>query len=206
MLVSEFVGGNRLFDLCQICQISSALCSLRVEQRHTLQRFLSSLKERLKYGLTARDEPSDLEYFIDLAIRLDNRLHERSWQRLPSSLETPLLFRGTPRNSSSYAPSPALASAADVPISIQLGRALISLGEWSRQLHSNLCLYSNRVTSACLVWYGQKKIINSKAGVLSSMPFTPKTWLHLPDIFDLDYHTFPLSALIDSGSEENLMD
>ena len=62
--------------------------------------FIKGLNEQLKDELAARDEPADLPSLVSLAIRLDNRLHERRQER---STHSPGLVSSSSR---SVRPSP----------------------------------------------------------------------------------------------------
>lgn len=92
--------------------------------------FLNGLSEAIKDDLATREPAVDLETLMDQAIRLDNRLRERSRNR-PSV--------------SSLSASPALAQMPPVPQDssepMQLGRARLSPLERDRRMRERCCLY-----------------------------------------------------------------
>ena len=78
--------------------------------------FLNALSGDIKDQLTSREEASDLDHLIFLAIRVDNRLRERRRERGQHSASTssveppaaphPLSFPVPPRNEQTRSPEP----------------------------------------------------------------------------------------------------
>lgn len=101
-----------------------------------IDHFLNCLTGTLKDKLATRDLPETLDALIDLAIRLDNRLRERHWDRRSS-----FTFQ-----SSAVDPTPPAwpsldSSSASTVEPMQVGRAHLSPSERNKRLQAGECLY-----------------------------------------------------------------
>ena len=109
--------------------------------------FVKGLASELKDELALREESSTLNHLIELAIRLDNRIRERSREKQESRR------RRFPADNPPTAPgmSPALRSSAPeqrpslhrttAEEPMQLGRTRLSPAERQRRMQGKLCLY-----------------------------------------------------------------
>lgn len=160
--------------LLALCQGSQSVASFSIEFRILANEcgwdesalkgiFVKGLSEQLKDELATRDEPSSLDELIALAIKIDNRLRERSRERAdktrrfsppagPSTIATPSFPPPTP------VPS-APPGGQDEPM--QLGRARLDPQERQRRLHHRLCFYCGQ-----------------PGHFLASCPLKPKEWAH----------------------------
>lgn len=105
--------------------------------------FLNGLSEQLTDELASRDEPTNFDYLVSLAIRLDNRVRERRRERAGRP-HTPL---------SSREPQASPISSDVEPM--QLGRACLSPTEQLHGMRAGECLYcdqSGHFLAACPVW------------------------------------------------------
>lgn len=98
--------------------------------------FLNGLSEELKDELASHDLPGSCEELIDLAIRIDTRLHQRHCTRA----------FGTPagRLVRPVSPPPSPPSAMPAPEPIQVNRTRLTPEERQRRLSSRSCLYCDQ--------------------------------------------------------------
>ncbi len=114
--------------------------------------FLKGLTSGMKDELTLRDESPSLNHLIDLAIRLDNRMRERSRERLENrrrpfstgnqlrSTDSPPALRSLTDNAPEQRTEPRLPS--EEPM--QLGRTRLTPAERQRRMQRKLCLYCGK--------------------------------------------------------------
>uniref|UniRef100_A0A3B3WGT0 Ty3 transposon capsid-like protein domain-containing protein n=1 Tax=Poecilia mexicana TaxID=48701 RepID=A0A3B3WGT0_9TELE len=147
--------------------------------------FFHGLNEQIKDELATLDEPESLNDFINLAIRMDNRIRARARER-------------TRRVSS---PRTLLTSSHVEPM--QIGNTRLTPEERQRRLRSRLCIYCgepNHVIGNCPVPTGPAV----KAGRLPA-PSTAKPRLTVPVTLFTNNDSLSVSVLIDSGCEQNLI-
>lgn len=126
--------------------------------------FVKGLNESLKDELASRDEPSDLDSLVSLAIRLDNRLRERHRERAGRSSQSGASRYSPPHPTRAGIHAPPVAQASP-PHSeeepMQLGRAHLSPAERLRRMSAGECLYCGR-----------------SGHFISNCPVRPKEWAH----------------------------
>ena len=114
--------------------------------------FQEGLTDSLKDELATRDIPDDLDGFIDLAIRIDNRLRERGRDRgrgtrLSTNIRLPSDSEPAPVTQMAVSgPSPSTGEP------MQLGRTKLTKEEKERRARMNCCFYCgqpNHMASSC---------------------------------------------------------
>ena len=102
--------------------------------------FVNALSEQMKDELAARDDSTDFDSLVTLAIKLDNRLRERRRERTarpPSSRLPPTPPFVTTR--------PSLQPEVTEEEPMELGRAHLTPAERSRRLRAGECLYCGKL-------------------------------------------------------------
>uniref|UniRef100_A0A3B5QIN5 Retrotransposon gag domain-containing protein n=1 Tax=Xiphophorus maculatus TaxID=8083 RepID=A0A3B5QIN5_XIPMA len=99
--------------------------------------FQHALNDKLKDEQACRDEPGCLDELINLAIKIDNRVRDRSRPSNPRP-SLPPIRRGSPSPDS---PNPPIQNP---PEPMQVGRARLSPEEWQSRISSGCCLYCGR--------------------------------------------------------------
>ena len=106
--------------------------------------FQCSLADHLRDEIALRDEPSDLEALITLAMQLDNRIRERrreSVVRTPSSFPSQhTTVRPPPRITEAFREPPSLPE----PEPMQLGRVHLTMEERDQRRRTGACMYCGR--------------------------------------------------------------
>ena len=95
--------------------------------------FINALSEQMKDELASRDDSTDFESLVTLAIKLDNRLRERRRERVSRPHPLPSSRSAPPR------PLPQSGVTEEEPM--ELGRAHLSVAERTRRLRAGECLY-----------------------------------------------------------------
>lgn len=113
-----------------------------------LSVFLNGLNDQLKDELASKDEPTDFDSLVSLAIRLDNRLRERHREKLGRSRPV-YVPRASPPSTSRPSKSPPSKSAHSVHDQspeepMQLGKARLTPAERLRRIQSGECLYCSQ--------------------------------------------------------------
>lgn len=108
--------------------------------------FVKGLSDDVKDELATRDEPNSLDELISLAIRVDNRLRERSRERTSkarvSACPSPPPPQSLALTSSPVSPSsPGRVPSLSVEEPMQVGRARLTPDERKRRMQARLCLY-----------------------------------------------------------------
>uniref|UniRef100_A0A3Q3B4W6 ribonuclease H n=1 Tax=Kryptolebias marmoratus TaxID=37003 RepID=A0A3Q3B4W6_KRYMA len=166
--------------------------------------FFQSLNDSVKDELTMVEEPTELNDLILLAIKVDNRLRERRRQRGRSTVVDGTFYRARPVVEPGEAEP------------MQLGRARLSAAEKRRRRESDLCLYCgspDHFVVACpfkafepgagaATRGGPSDEGNPMGRSLSSK--SPR--FALPAVIQVNQDSLELSALVDSGCEQNLID
>ncbi len=156
-----------------------------------LTTYRQGLEARLRLHLAAYDDTMGLERFIQLSIRVANRMHScmEDQQTLPHS--NPLLRR--PENISPPEP---------VPEPMQVDYTRLSLTERHRRLSQGLCLYcgaSGHAIVTCPVRPPRHMVSAITPQVSNMCPLTTVEQLTAHDV------SLPVIALIDSGSAGNFI-
>ena len=99
--------------------------------------FTNALSEQMKDELASRDESTDFESLVSLAIKLDNRLRERRREKVsrPRSHSSP----------SAEKSHPSLQSDVTEEEPMELGRAHLSPAERSRRFRAGECMYCGQL-------------------------------------------------------------
>uniref|UniRef100_A0A3Q2TMV6 Chromo domain-containing protein n=1 Tax=Fundulus heteroclitus TaxID=8078 RepID=A0A3Q2TMV6_FUNHE len=162
------------------------------ESRALKAAFFQALDEPLKDELARVQEPESLEELIALTRRLDNRLRSRRRTRFD---------RFTPRAPApplSLTPAQPAVPALPPPEPMQIGRVRLSLEERSQRREQNLCIY-------CASPDHYIASLGKPADPKNS-PTSLSTRLCLPAAIISAHINFPISALVDSGCDFNLID
>ncbi|KAK7929110.1 hypothetical protein WMY93_005505 [Mugilogobius chulae] len=150
--------------------------------------FVNGLSEQLKDELALKDDSNDLDSLISTAIRLDNRLRERRRERTSRHISSTSTARrtppGNPAVSPAFAPGQSNHAASDEE-PMQLGRAKLTPTERLRRMQA--------VNMGALVSH-------------TTLPSNPTTKMLLPATLYVNEISLPLTALVDSGAEENFLD
>lgn len=101
--------------------------------------FFHGLSESIKDELAARDESTDLESFISLAIRLDNRLRERRREKASSSRFSFNPLSPTTPKCDMESVNTQFSTPTEEPM--QLGHLRLEPAERQRRLEARLCFY-----------------------------------------------------------------
>uniref|UniRef100_A0A3B5QW10 DUF4939 domain-containing protein n=1 Tax=Xiphophorus maculatus TaxID=8083 RepID=A0A3B5QW10_XIPMA len=111
--------------------------------------FFHGLNEQIKDELATLDEPESLNDFINLAIRLDNRIRARARERT-RRVSSPRAFLTSSRSSAQHSPPPPAPGVEPM----QIGNTRLTPEERQRRLRSRLCIYCgepNHVIANCPV-------------------------------------------------------
>ena len=172
--------------------------------------FLNMLGSDVK--LTSREESSDLEHLMALAIRVNNRLRERRRERairsspMPSSMP-PAAFR--PPLSVSFTPRHERRPLSESK-PMKIGRTHLSPEERERRILSRTCLYCGQMghfLSGCPSRPGKGAGSPVTRGVLVSHALDPSVFRPLlcATLLRQD-QTSLLTILLDSGADESFID
>ncbi len=156
-----------------------------------LTTYRQGLETRLRLHLAAYDDTIGLERFIQLSIRVANRMH--SCMEDQQVLTNPIPFLRRPENISP--PEPVLE-----PMQVDNNR--LSLMERHRRLSQGLCLYcsaSGHAIATCPIRPPRLMVSAIKPQVTNMCPLTTVVQLTALNV------SFPVTALIDSGSAGNFI-
>ena len=164
--------------------------------------FLNVLGSDVKDELTSREESSDLEHLIALAIRVDNRLRERRRERALCSSSTPSSMppaASRPPLSVSFPPRHERRPLSESE-PMQIGRTHLSSEERERRILSRVFL------SGCPSRPGKRAASPVTRGILASRALDPSVSRPLLCATLLwQDQAFPLTILLDSGADESFI-
>lgn len=166
----------------------------------------------MKDQLATRDEPASFEELASLTLRIDNRLRERerersresqySLPRTPPRSLAPMLMVSQPLDAGTST------SVVDIkPEPIQGYHSRLSPEERERRLSSRACFYCSsqeHLVASCLRkrWSDPPVVSGVRVG---GSHFTRKPRLVLTVTLESNQALHSLQALVDSGSEQNLV-
>ncbi len=156
-----------------------------------LTTYRQGLEPRLRLHLAAYDDTIGLERFIQLSIRVANGMH--SCMEDQQVLTNPIPFLRRPENISP--PEPVLEP-------MQVDNTRLSLTERQRRLSQGLCLYcgaSGHAIANFPIRPPQLMVSAIKPQVTNMCPLTTVVQLTALNV------SFPVTALIDSGSAGNFI-
>ncbi|KAF7644811.1 hypothetical protein LDENG_00215410, partial [Lucifuga dentata] len=185
-----------------VIEFHTLAASSQWNERALYDAFWHGLSDNLKDKLASRELPATLNQLIDLVTRVDIRLHQRARERAYSrSRDTPVPLTRSPVTSSE--PKPRSKSE---PMQIKWTR--LSPVERQRCFWSGACLYCGQkghLRRSCPVKDSAHQSDGEiLVGVSKHVKFPHR--LLLPVILDFAGQRLPLSALLDSGADENFLD
>ena len=174
-------------------------------------QFRRGLSEAIKDELTRVEAPDDLDDFIQVCIRIDQRLSERKRERFWSLDHRPTYsFSSTAQRDPQSAPE---------PMQVDALRRSLSTAEKERRLAENLCLYCgepghfaikcpNKIRRTIAITELKEQ---SQTPTPPAAPEVNNTAAHgshfiIPILIDFEGRQLPCSAMLDSGAGGNFMD
>lgn len=169
---------------------------------HLRLPFFHALNESLKDELAPFDEPNTLNEFITLATHIDNHLMERRVQR---NMKQPAKTFSFPSQRTMTHEAPQ--SSPPAPEPMQVGRTSLSSEERQRRKDSNQCRLWNPMSFHSFPSRTPKREGSSVGvGALTDQLKHSVSSFLLPSVLQYNNNSLPLTALINSGCEQNLID